>query len=134
MDLTKNSQNPFKLETLEQQTFAYNQYFSLGSNTSANYQAKLEIIQLVCFYWKYLNKKDPEKYKSCVELLQSICQTAIPPISGMDQFIVGLGLICDNLLWGTIDDLVNPNPDKFKKIKDVHNYIINYITQEWMPF
>ena len=72
MALTQNSQNPYKLNSLEQIEFVYNQYFSLGTNTTQSFANKLELIKLVCFYWKYENKKHPDKYKNCIELLQAI--------------------------------------------------------------
>ena len=47
MASTKNSQNPYKFETLEQLKFVQDTYFSTHTNTASSYNQKMEIIHLL---------------------------------------------------------------------------------------
>lgn len=132
MGLTKNS--PLNLESYDQRSYVYNSYFGLATNTAKSYKQKIELLHLVCFLQKKMKKKDPDKYKNCLSLLQIIFgrefqQTESP---GEDNLLIGLSIICDDLLYGTEDEL--EVPEGCKTLKDIKDKIINYIKNEWLPF
>ena len=132
MGLTKNS--PLSLETYDQKTYVYNSYFGLATNTAASYNSKMELLHAVCFLQQRMHAKDPKKYSNCLSLLQIVFgkefQQADSP--GEDNFLIGLSIICDDLLWGTNDEL--KAPADCKTLKDVKDKIIKYVKEEWMPF
>lgn len=132
MALTKNT--PFKLDTYDQRSYVYNSYFGLASNTAKSYRQKMELLHLICFLQTKMKKKDATKYKNCLCLLQNIFgrefQQGDGP--GEDTLLIGLSIICDDLLYGTEDELAVP--EGCKTLKDVKDKIIKYITEEWMPF
>lgn len=132
MGLTKNS--PLSLETYDQKTYVYNSYFGLATNTAASYNSKMELLHAVCFLQQRMHAKDPKKYNNCLSLLQIVFgkefQQADSP--GEDNFLIGLSIICDDLLWGTNDEL--KAPADCKTLKDVKDKIIKYVKEEWMPF
>lgn len=133
MGLTKNS--PLSLTTYEQKSYVYNSYFGLATNTAKSYTQKMELLHLICFLQQKMHKKDPDKYKNCLSLLQIIFNKEFQQNtdnSGEDNLLTGLSIICDDLLYGTEDELQIPNG--CKTLKDVKDKIINYIKNEWMPF
>lgn len=132
MGLTKNS--PLNLNTYDQKSYVYSSYFGLATNTAKSYKQKMELLHLICFLQKKMKKKDPDKYKNCLSLLQVIFgrefqQTDSP---GEDNLLIGLSIICDDLLYGTEDEL--EVPEGCKTLKDIKDKIINYIKNEWLPF
>ncbi len=133
MGSIKNA-NPYKLDTVEQRNIVYSQYFSLNTNTAASYTEKLKLINCICFLQQRMNKKDPKKYDSCLSLLKIIFNkkdlTTIE--DGEDNFIVSLAILCDDLLWGINDEV--PKPEGFNTTKEIKEFIVKYVIDEWMPF
>lgn len=114
-------------------------YFSTGSNNAASYLQKLELINLICFLTQKLNKKDPEKYPSCLSVLSAIfnvdlnnMETAQHCLTISAEHVRSFGLICDDLLWGTNDEIAKP--EGITNAKEIKEKIINYFTEEWAPF
>lgn len=132
MGLTKNS--PLSLETYDQKTYVYNSYFGLATNTAASYNSKMELLHAVCFLQQRMHAKDPKKYNNCLSLLQIVFGKEFQQVDspGEDNFLIGLSIICDDLLWGTNDEL--KAPADCKTLKDVKDKIIKYVKEEWMPF
>lgn len=132
MGLTKNS--PLSLETYDQKTYVYNSYFGLATNTAASYNSKMELLHAVCFLQQRMHAKDPKKYNNCLSLLQIVFGKEFQQVDspGEDNFLIGLSIICDDLLWGTNDELKAPTD--CKTLKDVKDKIIKYVKEEWMPF
>ena len=132
MALTKNI--PFELETYDQKSYIYNTYFGLATNTAKSYNQKIELLNLICFLQKKMHTKNPDKYKRCLDLLQTIFgrefQQKDSP--GEDNLLIGLSIICDDLLYGTEDNI--PVPEGCKTLNDVKDKIIKYIKEEWLPF
>lgn len=129
-----NKNFPLRLESYDSKQFVYSSYFGLATNTAKSYKQKIELLHAICFLQQRMKKKDPEKYKNCLALLQIIFgrefQQADSP--GEDNLLIGLSIICDDLLYGTEDEL--EVPEGCKTLKDVKDKIINYITNEWLPF
>lgn len=133
MALIKNS--PINLESYEQKSYAYSSYFGLATNTAKSYKQKMDLINSICFLQQRMNKKDPQKYKNCLALLQIIFAKEFQQsgdIPGEDSLLTGLSIICDDLLYGIEDEI--PVPEECKTLKDVKDKIINYVKNEWLPF
>lgn len=126
--------SPLNLESYDSKQFVYSSYFGLATNTSKSYKQKIELLHLICFLQKKMNKKDPDKYKNCLSLLQVIFGREFQQVDspGEDNLLIGLSIICDDLLYGTEDDI--DVPEGCKTLKDVKDKIINYVKNEWLPF
>lgn len=139
MVLTKNSQNnPYVLKSLDSIKFMQANYFDTNSNNARSYAQKLEIINLICFLSQKLHKKDPEKYPSCISVLETIFEVNLEnddfPRECYDYSLTAIrsfGLMCDNLLWGTEDDI--PKPENITNAKEIKDKIYNYFKNEWTP-
>lgn len=129
---TNNSR--FSLQTYEQRKFVHGSYFGLATNTAKSYKQKMELLHAICFLEQRMKKKDPDKYKNCLALLQVIFGKEFQQDDspGEDNLLLGLSIICDDLLYGSEDEL--EVPEGCKTLKDVKDKIINYIKNEWQPF
>lgn len=128
--------NPLNFQTFAQKSYLYDQYFSLCTNNKQSYADKLKLINLICYLQQKMHAKDPVKYKDCLSLMQVIFGRELDTVSGLlsgeDCLITALAMFCDNLLWGTTDEI--PAPEGYQTLKDVKQAIIKYINEEWMPF
>ena len=77
MASTKNSQNPYKFETLDQLKFVHDACFSSHTNTSASYSQKMEVINLLCFMTQLLKKKDSKLYPNTIVVLEKKENTVV---------------------------------------------------------
>lgn len=136
MASTKNSQNPYKFETLDQLQFVHDACFSTHTNTASSYKQKMEIIHLLCFMTQLLKKKDISTYPNAVAVLEKIFNVDLHNnTDGSPGCIDGLrafGIMCDDLLWGT-DDLLQ-KPEGYSNLQEIRNKILNYFNDEWLPF
>lgn len=91
---------------------------------------------MIMFLTQKMNKKNPEKYPDCISVLSAIFgddfSVIVPNESGLSTIIRSYALICDDLLWGTIDELTPP--EGFNNAKDIKNVILDYFNNEWIPF
>lgn len=139
MASTKNSQNPYKLTNMESVKFMQSIYFDTGSNNAQSYEQKMKVINLICFLTQKMQKVDAKKYESCIKVLSTIFNVDLENLDSSEIYtnfsvdnVRSFGLICDNLLWGTIDSI--PKPDGFNSAKEIKDYIVKYFTEEWAPF
>lgn len=136
MASTKNSQNPYKFDTLDQLKFVHDACFSSHTNTAASYSQKMEVINLLCFMTQLLKKKDSKLYPNTIVVLEKIFgvdltnNTSSSP--GLIDALRAFGILCDDLLWGTED--VIPKPEGYSNLQEIKNKIITYFNDEWMPF
>lgn len=132
----KNSQNPYKFETLEQLKFVQDAYFSTHTNTAASYKQKMEIIHLICFMTQFLKAKDKTLYPNAVAVLEQIFNINIhddvDKENALNESIRAFGMLCDDLMWGTNDKI--EKPEGISNLKDIKNKIVTYFNDEWMPF
>jgi hypothetical protein len=129
----KNS--PYNFDTYEQKQFVYSANFGLATNTAKSYKQKMDLINSICFLQQRMSKKDPEKYKNCLALLQIIFGREFQQsgdVPGEDTLLTGLSIICDDLLYVVEDEI--PAPEGCKTLKDVKDKIVDYIKNEWLPF
>jgi len=136
MASTKNSQNPYKFETLEQLKFVQDAYFSTHTNTAANYKQKMEIIHLICFMTQVLRNKDKTLYPNAIAVLEQVfninIHDGVDKENGLNESIRAFGMLCDDLMWGTNDKI--EKPEGISNLKDIKNKIVAYFNDEWMPF
>lgn len=132
--MASTKSTPFELKTYDQRKYIYSSYFGLATNTAKSYKQKMDILNSICFLQKKMNKKDPNKYKNCLDLLQIIFGREFQQDDspGEDNLLIGLSVICDDLLYVTEDDI--PIPEGCKTLKDIKDKIVKYITEEWLPF
>ena len=111
-------------------------YFSTLSNNAQSFKQKLDMIKLICFLTQVMKKKNPEKYPDALTMLGVIFNVDLHKIdqtmTGDYSIIRAFGLICDDLLWGTNDDI--EKPEGYSNAKEIKDKIINYFTEEWAPF
>lgn len=140
MASTKNSpNNVFNLTSIESIKFMQSNYFDMGTNNANSYAQKLEIINLICFLTQKMQKIDSIKFSCCLDVLSKIFNVDLNDLNETGEHlnfnvnhVRSFGLICDNLLWGTIDPV--PKPENFKSAKEIKDYIFKYFTEEWAPF
>lgn len=115
-------------------------YISTGTNNSGSYMQKMEIINLICFLTQKMSQANPEKYKTSVDVLNNIFKIDIEhpdTIVSQDTTlnidnIRSFALICDDLLWGTVDEI--PKPEGITNTKEIVKKIYSYFKDEWAPF
>jgi hypothetical protein len=111
-------------------------YFSTASNNAQSAKQKLEIIQLICFLTQIMQKKNPEKYSNALAVLGVIFNTDFNNnpelVNGDFNTIRSFGMICDDILWGTNEQL--DKPEGYSSAKDIKDKIVNYFSEEWAPF
>lgn len=141
MASTKNSQkdNPYVLESIDSIKYMQSVYFSTGTNCAQSYKQKLDIINLICFLTQKMNQKDPDKYSSCLKVLSAIFETNLEDatldktlINANAECVRSFGLICDDLMWGTTDEITKP--EGYSNAKEIKDKIISYFKDEWLPF
>ena len=114
-------------------------YFSTGSNNAASFTQKLEMIKLIAFLTQVMNKKNPEKYSSSLDVLSAIFNVNLSDVNESKlcynisaEHVRSFDLICDDLLWGTTEEL--KAPEGITNAKEIKDKIITYFTDEWTPF
>lgn len=132
----KNSQNPYKFETLEQLKFVQDAYFSTHTNTALSYKQKMEIIHLICFMTQVLKAKDKTLYPNAITVLEQVFNVNLHDNTDkentLNESIRAFGMMCDDLIWGTEDKI--EKPEGISNLKDIKNKIVTYFNDEWMPF
>lgn len=111
--------------------YLYSCYFSSKTNLNMSLEDKLELYFLICFLTFNLNKRFPDKFKNSQDvLLNYIYDGNSIGDQGMIEYIEGLGIVCDDLLWG-----VEPKttPSQYKNSSEVKDRIKELISQ-WLPF
>lgn len=113
--------------------------YETGSNTSCSYKRKLEIIYLICFLTQKMRRKDSKKYPDCITVLGAIFNIDLnneedikSRCDNSGNYIKAYGLICDELLWGTNDEL--EKPEGITNANEIKDIIIKYFADEWTPF
>ena len=140
MALTKNSQkrmeNPYVYKSIDQLKLLQMNYFSTATNNACSWKQKMEIIHLICFMTQKMNKKDPVKYPDCIAVLESIfggnSMAMMDESSGQINIIRSFGMICNDLMWGTSDEI--EKPEGITNGKEIKDKIVTYFNEEWTPF
>lgn len=141
MALKKNFQetNPYVLSSIDSIKFMQANYFSTGSNNAASFTQKLEMIKLIAFLTQIMNKKNPEKYSNSLDVMSAIFNVNLSDVNESKlcynispEHVRSFALLCDDLLWGTNEEL--KAPEGFTNVKEIRDKIITYFTDEWTPF
>ncbi|MDO4465528.1 MAG: hypothetical protein Q4C49_00760 [Bacillota bacterium] len=107
----------------------YTRYFSSGNNTFQSFDNKMELLTLICFLTQKMSKKDPEKYPNAKAVLDMIFKDSIDWADS--DYVIGLSIVADDLLFGTVTEIKNPG--EYKNAKEIVSRIKELIEQ-WMPF
>lgn len=141
MALKKNSPetNPYVLNSIDSIKFMQASYFSTASNNAGSLTQKLEIITLITFLTQVMNKKDPVKYPDSLSVLSAIFGIDLSKVEEEKSYtsvdvktVRSFALLCDDLLWGTNEDL--KKPEGITNASEIKDKIITYFTDEWAPF
>lgn len=138
----KNSQetNPYVLNSIDSVKFMQASYLSTASNNAGSLTQKLEIIHLILFLTQIMNKKDPNKYPDSLSVLSAIFGTDLSNVDESNKLystvdiktVRSFALLCDDLLWGTNEDL--KKPEGITNASEIKDKIVTYFTDEWAPF
>lgn len=129
MDTTK----PFNLSelTIEDKRFIFTRCFSSGTNVEGDFGMKFELIALTCFLSQELQKRFPDQFKNTLDVFDHYIFTPqIDKSSGMGTYIIGLSILCDDLMFGCNEI---EKPEEYKSALEVKNRIVQIINS-WMPF
>jgi hypothetical protein len=105
----------------------YFNHFSLGSLNSKKLKDKLVLIGLLCFVTQQMRKKDG--LITVRDVLEKILGKIITEHTGYEEFLVGLCIICEDLLYNCeeCDSFGLKTPQEIiSKIKA--------LLSEWTPF
>ena len=122
--------NPFKELTIQGKQDVFIQLFSLGTNTNASIDEKFELLYLICFLSFKMKEKNPEKFSSPLEVLQHLYGRAFENKTGEDSYLISLGIICTDLLFG-VNEI--KKPEGFTNMGEICARIKDLVDQ-WMPF
>lgn len=128
MDSKINTQ----LTTYKRRKELYNLFFSSNSNTTCSYQDKLKLYTLICCLTQALNKKTPEKYESTLQVLSAIYNRNFEneAESSFRDYIFAISIVCDDLLYGTKDEIPRPNNETGVELVEK----IKQLISQWLPF
>ena len=109
----------------------YSSFFSSGIYAGGNFEHKIELYTLVCFLSFQLQKRFPDKFKSTLDTFTNYIYKDLDTTnSGFYDHIVGMSIVCDDLLWGSTEIKA---PVQFKSALEVKDRIIELMA-EWQPF
>ena len=63
--------------TFNEKKSLFDRFFSSGSNTTAKFTHKIELLTILGCLTQQLKKKDPVKYKSAADVLETILQEKV---------------------------------------------------------
>ena len=127
MDTIKN---PFKDLSIQRKEDVFMQLFSLGTNTNASIDDKFELLYLICFLSFKMRERDPEKFKSPLNVLQHLYGRSFSDQTGEDSYLTNLAIVCKELLFG-VNEI--KKPEGFTNVSEICARIKDLVNQ-WMPF
>lgn len=128
--MPKKSNGLFDLNdlTVDNKRYLYNYCFSLGTNTVQKFEHKLELMTLLCGLTQQMQKHFPGDWKNSWEVLKDFVYQDKILEFGEDNFLSGLSILCDDLMYG-VDEIQLP----FKTAKETKARIRDLVA-EWLPF
>lgn len=131
MDMTKQSNlldlNNISVDTLR---YLYSIYFSSNTNTSGSFYDKIELLTLLSYLSQQLCKRMPDQFKNSLDVLNNYIYKGETLDSGIKEYVVGLSVVCDDLLYG-VNDLTPPTG--YSSSLEIKNKIKTLINA-WTPF
>jgi hypothetical protein len=116
--------------SLDTKRFLYNSYFSSKTNTSQSFEYKIEILTLLAYLTQQLKKRMPDTFKNAYDVLKNYVLVGVPLELTDEDYISGLSVVCDDLIWGTNDIEA---PSKYSNSVEIKNRIKELISG-WLPF
>lgn len=132
MDGIKTLNNPFDEEQIfKQKQELYSANFSIGTMTTEKFEDKIELLTLVCFLSNLMQtKKGPFEYPNTLKVLEKVIERKITSTTGEDNFLQGLSIVCDDLLYRVKDV---PKPSGYTNASQIVDRIKELLSQ-WCPF
>jgi len=123
----KGSNILFKELSYDDKVSYYSNYFSSGYFLSKKLDNKLLLINLICLVTKKIREQDGQT--TCQVVIEKILQHPLRIDSAMDRYLIGLSIVCEDMLYGVTE--INPmglktSGEIIGKIKELLN--------EWSPF
>lgn len=129
MDTTKDFQNL----SIDDRKLIYNKYFDSGGFTDNTVQNKLRLIDCLCFLTFQIKKHSElaDQYKSTKDVIEKFIENrTLDDANIFDRYLIGLSIICDNILEGIHE---YNNTTGCKNTGELKLTIINLLSQ-WIPF
>lgn len=116
-----------KDSTYEEKATIFSRTFSSGAFSSAKLENKLALYSLICLVTKKLRVKDGDL--TVKEVIEKILNRPIIGIDGFDQYLIGISIVCEDLLYG-VNEIDNFGFTDSKQIINKIKELLN----EWLPF
>lgn len=111
--------------------YIFSTLFSTKTNTAHSFEHKIELITLICYLTQQLKKRFPEEFRTVNDTIFKFVYKGINIDNYGDQeYIVGITILCEDLLYGVSD--IN-KPEKYNSAGEVKDRI-KELFEEWMPF
>lgn len=132
MGMTKQSSGTINLENMSIDTkrFLYSSYFSSKTNTSQSFDHKIELLTLLAYLTQQLKKRFPDKFKNSYDVLNNYILPGAHLEIADEDYLSGLSIVCDDLIWGTNEILPPSQYSSSTEIKDR----IKELISGWLPF
>ena len=124
------NQNPFSNLSIQGKHDLFVQLFSLGTNTNQSIDEKFELLYLICYLSSVMKKRDPERFRKPINVLQQLYGRDFSDQTGEDSYLTNLAIICEELLFG-VGDI--KKPEGFNSGSEICARIKDLVNQ-WMPF
>lgn len=131
-DMSKQSSGTIDLNNINLDTkrFLYNSYFSSKTNTSQSFSNKIELLTLLAYLTQQLKKRVPETFKNSYDVLYKYILVGMSLEEADNEYLSGLSIVCDDLIWGTNDIEKPSNYSNSSEVKDR----IKELISGWLPF
>ena len=130
--MTKQSNGTIDLKdmSIDTKRFLYNSYFSSKTNTSASFNNKIELLTLLAYLTQQLKKRMPDTFKNAYDVLMKYVLVGSQLEVADEDYLSGLSVVCDDLIWGTNDIDAPTQYTNSAEIKDR----IKELISGWLPF
>lgn len=131
-DMSKQSSGTIDLNNINLDTkrFLYSSYFSSKTNTSQSFSNKIELLTLLAYLTQQLKKRVPETFKNSYDVLYKYILVGMSLEEADNDYLSGLSIVCDDLIWGTNDIEKPSNYSNSSEVKDR----IKELISGWLPF
>ena len=131
-DMTKQSTMTIDLNnmSLDTKKFLYDSYFSSKTNTSQSFNHKIELLTLLGYLTQQLKKRVPDTFRNSYDVLKKYVLVGNILEQADEDYISGLSIVCDDLLYGVQD--IDP-PTQYSNSAEIKNRLKELISG-WLPF
>lgn len=130
--MTKPSNGTIDLNNINIDTkrFLYTSYFSSKTNTSQSFDNKIEILTLLGYLTQQLKKRFPTEFKNSNDTIFKYIFKGQNLEVGDIDYLEGIGIVCDDLIYGVSDI---PSPAQYSSSVQIKDRLKELISC-WLPF